>query len=165
MSKTVGRRLTNALVNHRALPPPAPPNAGVSPVIAMKELPNLLRGLEMFFQTRGAGEPEGTRTKEAGQTFSGRSDNGTSHTLGWSSSWGVFSGPSKGLPPWVRLPAPFQPHCAALHFLALLSPLPMGWAGGGGVLWGRGEPRRLSISRHNSGLPTAQGAAPHCRGR
>lgn len=58
LSKTMGRRLTNSLVNHRALPAP---HAGVSPVLVMKELPNLLRGLEMFFQARGAGEPEVTR--------------------------------------------------------------------------------------------------------
>lgn len=30
----------------------------------------------------------------------------------------------------------------------------------GGLLWGRGDPRRLSISHHNSGVPAAQGAAP-----
>lgn len=51
------RKLTNSLVSHRA----PPTGAGVSPVLATKELPNLLRGREMLSQARDTGEPEVTR--------------------------------------------------------------------------------------------------------
>lgn len=141
-------------------------------VLAKTELPNLLSGLETCCEARGTWEPEVMDKRPGMQEkrflHEWRWNQTHSKVLLGRSSWEVFL---KGLQGTGTGPSPVwtTPGCPVALGLSLPSPesgvvphAPLnqqgGWAGGEGESgeWGRGRHRRLSISRNNSGLPTAQ---------
>lgn len=117
-----------------------PPQVPPSSVLASKELPNLFRGLEIFYQAGSTPPPHQKpgASRGQGRRGSGKNDRGTRHSPPCPLLGGVFrAGALEGAAALGPDPSPVATACAALPFLAQLRPhlkvpQPAGWAGGAG---------------------------------